>query len=132
MLGFLYLCMLVIDIALFVNVLFMLMYITDVESDYINPIDCCRDLNKYVKPELVMHFILSLLSLFTGHWLTVLFIFPILGYNIYRLINNKQIYDATNIYRELNQHKIEYFSKLAFYMLSLFYYLFRTIVAFMD
>jgi hypothetical protein len=35
------------------------------------------------------------------------------------------MYDATEIFRTLPQHKKESFIKLAFYLLSFFYYLYR-------
>ena len=37
----------------------------------------------------------------------------------------RHLYDATEIFRTLPQHKRESFVKLGFYMLSFFYYLYR-------
>jgi hypothetical protein len=37
------------------------------------------------------------------------------------------MYDATEIFRTLPQHKKESFVKLAFYLLSFFYYLYRCV-----
>jgi hypothetical protein len=35
------------------------------------------------------------------------------------------MYDATEIFRTLGQHKKECFAKLGFYLISFFYYLYR-------
>lgn len=44
-----------------------------------------------------------------------------------RVLNNNHMYDATEIFRTLGGHKKETFFKLAFYLLSFFYYLYRCV-----
>jgi hypothetical protein len=43
----------------------------------------------------------------------------------YRVMAGGHVYDATEIFRTLPQHKKESFIKLGFYLLSFFYYLYR-------
>ena len=43
----------------------------------------------------------------------------------YRVQAGSHVYDATEIFRTLPQHKKECFIKLAFYLFSFFYYLYR-------
>src|SRR3954454_22946259 len=44
---------------------------------------------------------------------------------LFRVVNNKHMYDATEIFRTLGQHKKECFAKLGFYLVCFFYYLYR-------
>jgi len=46
-----------------------------------------------------------------------------------RVMSQSHIYDATEIFRTLPQHKKESFIKLGFYLISFFYYLYRYICA---
>lgn len=47
----------------------------------------------------------------------------------FRVTSNKHMYDATEIFRTLGQHKKECFAKLGFYLISFFYYLYRYVKA---
>jgi hypothetical protein len=44
----------------------------------------------------------------------------------FRIMNKTHMYDATEIFRSLSDHKKESFIKLGFYLLSFFYYLYRS------
>ena len=44
-----------------------------------------------------------------------------------RIRNKNHMYDATEIFRTLPNHKKESFIKLGFYLLSFFYYLYRCV-----
>lgn len=48
---------------------------------------------------------------------------------VHRVMSQGHIYDATEIFRTLPQHKKESFIKLGFYLISFFYYLYRYIRA---
>ena len=45
----------------------------------------------------------------------------------YRIRLGNHMYDATEIFRTLPNHKKESFIKLGFYLLSFFYYLYRCV-----
>ena len=47
----------------------------------------------------------------------------------FRIRNKNHMYDATEIFRTLPGHKKESFIKLAFYLLSFFYYLYRCVLS---
>ena len=49
--------------------------------------------------------------------------------SVHRVMSQSHIYDATEIFRTLPQHKKESFIKLGFYLISFFYYLYRYIRA---
>ncbi|PFH52101.1 hypothetical protein AMATHDRAFT_57431 [Amanita thiersii Skay4041] len=102
---------------------------SDLESDYINPIDLCNKLNQFVLPEYGAHAFLCLCFLLTGQWTALLFNCPLLAYNANKVLKKNHMYDATEIFRTLEKDKKEVFIKLAFYLLSFFYYLYRMVVA---
>ncbi|KAI8360856.1 cornichon [Choanephora cucurbitarum] len=115
-------------ILMFLMVFFVIMF-SDLECDYINPIDLCNKLNQFVLPEMGLQAFVFSLFLVTGHWLPMLINLPVLVLNVQKVMNNQHMYDATEIFRTLSKHKKESFIKLAFYALCFFYYLYRMIVA---
>jgi hypothetical protein len=153
---------------------------SDLECDYINPIDLCSQLNRVRVLPVTRTF--GLMSTFrflvcpTRIWSACLphFVFPavrsmvgahaeftassvqcpkvrqfpspftpiysshlslFLANNIvdlvsfHRVMSQSHVYDATEIFRTLPQHKKESFIKLGFYLISFFYYLYRYIRA---
>ncbi|EMR11254.1 hypothetical protein PNEG_00285 [Pneumocystis murina B123] len=114
------------SINLFIQVFFTIMY-SDLECDYINPIDLCNKLNMYILPEAIIHAFSTLLFLFSRHWLPFLLNFPLLAYNINKIMTNQYTLDATEIFRTLSRHKKESFIKLAIYLLFFFFYLYSMI-----
>ncbi|RUP43223.1 cornichon [Jimgerdemannia flammicorona] len=179
-------------LLLFMMVFFVIMF-SDLECDYINPIDLCNKLNQvrvsnklprnkvstgyaklslssrkgrqimewanceFVLPEMGAQAFLFLMFLLNGSWIAALINLPLVAFNVQkniygfcvsspmlvRITNNRHMYDATEIFRTLSQHKKECFIKLAFYLLRelhvhthviphrqcFFFYLYRMIVA---
>ncbi|KAF8891752.1 cornichon [Infundibulicybe gibba] len=113
---------------LFCMVFFIIMF-SDLESDYINPIDLCNKLNQFVIPENGAHAFLALLFLLSGQWIALLLNLPLVIFNANKIKNKSHMYDATEIFRTIDGHKKESIVKLVFYLLSFFYYLYRMIVA---
>eukprot|EP00123_Amoebidium_parasiticum_P019284 comp24436_c0_seq1/m.46703 comp24436_c0_seq1/g.46703 ORF comp24436_c0_seq1/g.46703 comp24436_c0_seq1/m.46703 type:complete len:135 (-) comp24436_c0_seq1:418-822(-) len=115
-------------LLLFMMVYFIIMF-SDLEVDYINPIDLCQKLNQYVLPEYGVHGVLTLAFLLNMEILPFLINTPLLGYNIYNYTQGKHHLDPTVIFRDLNKHKRDCFVKLGFFLLCFFYYLYRMILA---
>jgi len=67
-------------VNLFLQVFFTIMY-SDLECDYINPIDLCNRLNMYIVPEAGIHAFLTVLFLINGYWLPLLLNLPLVGWN---------------------------------------------------
>ena len=67
-------------INLFLQVFFTIMY-SDLECDYINPIDLCNRLNMYIVPEAGLHAFLTILFLVNGYWLPLLLNLPMVAWN---------------------------------------------------
>jgi len=102
---------------------------SDLECDYINPIDLCNKLNNFILPEAVVHALLSFLFLINGYWIAFALNLPLLGFNIKKFLDKAYLLDATEIFRTLNKHKKESFFKLGFHLLMFFFYLYSMIVA---
>jgi len=127
--GWLFLFSVLMAAGLLFTMVFFIIMFSDLECDYINPIDLCNKLNQFVLPENIAHAFLALLFLLSGQWIAFLFNAPLLAYNINKIRNKNHMYDATEIFRTLPNHKKESFIKLGFYLLSFFYYLYRMILA---
>ncbi|KAK5306755.1 COPII-coated vesicle protein [Exophiala xenobiotica] len=141
------LAVLINAVNLFLQVFFTIMY-SDLECDYINPIDLCNRLNTYIIPEAAVHAFLTFLFLINGYWLALLLNLPLLAFNAKkcvpsytkkhtcgclaytcRILDNQHLLDATEIFRKLNVHKKESFIKLGFHLVMFFFYLYSMIVA---
>ncbi|VVT57608.1 uncharacterized protein SAPINGB_P005780 [Magnusiomyces paraingens] len=113
---------------LFFQVYFTVMY-SDLESDFINPVDLCNRLNFFILPEAGIQAAVALLLLLSGQWLSFIFNLPILFFNAKKYINKTHLLDATEIFRTLGRHKNESFVKLGIHLLLFFYYLYCLIMA---
>lgn len=113
---------------LFSQVFFTIMY-SDLESDYINPIELCHKLNPWFIPEAGLHAVMTILFLVNGYWLVFLLNLPLFAYNINKVVKKNHLLDATEIFRTLSKHKKESFVKLGFHLLMFFFYLYRMILA---
>jgi len=127
--GWLFLFAVMMAAALLFTMVFFIIMFSDLECDYINPIDLCNKLNQFVLPENAAHAFLTLLFLLCGQWTAFLLNAPLMLYNANKIRTKNHMYDATEIFRTLSSHKKESFIKLAFYLLCFFYYLYRMIVA---
>lgn len=127
--GWLFLFAVLMAAGLLFTMVFFIIMFSDLECDYINPIDLCNKLNQFVLPENIAHAFLTLLFLLSGQWFAFLLNLPLMLYNANKIRNKNHMYDATEIFRSLSGHKKESFMKLGFYLLSFFYYLYRMIVA---
>jgi hypothetical protein len=115
-------------VNLFSQVFFTIMY-SDLECDYINPIELCNKLNPWFLPEAALHGLTAVLFLVYGFWFPFLLNLPLLAYNVNKFVKKNQLLDATEIFRTLSKHKKESFIKLGFHLLMFFFYLYRMIMA---
>ncbi|KCV68878.1 hypothetical protein H696_04296 [Fonticula alba] len=118
--------------ALLFAMVFYFILFTDLESDYINPIECCIRVNKIILPEMITHTALTVIFLLSRSWLAFLLNLPLLVYHGMKYNSGKYLCDATSIFRQLSRHRREGLFKLVFYLLCFFYYLYRMIVGLID
>lgn len=118
-------------ILLFGSVFFLIMF-SDLECDFINPIELCNKLNALVMPEYLLQAFLSLMFLLTLRVVPLVVHSILTAYNYSKYRRNKHLFDATEIFRTVGVHKIESFVKMIFYLLSFFYFIYKLVVSLVD
>ncbi|OQR77840.1 protein cornichon-like [Tropilaelaps mercedesae] len=105
--------------------------IDDLRSSQTSPIEQCRYLNSLILPEYFIHGIFTILFLIAGEFLTVLINLPLDAFHIMKykhrpVMSTPGIYDPTTIMNAniRDQAYKEGWCKMAFYLLSFFYYLY--------
>ncbi|KAI1707394.1 cornichon protein domain-containing protein [Ditylenchus destructor] len=108
--------------------------VDELRTDYKNPIEQCKNLNQLILPEYGVHFIFSLLFVFSLQLFAILWNAPLVAYHIHRylkrpVMSGPGIYDPTTIMNHDQLQKVsrEGWVKLGFYLLSFFYYLYAMI-----
>ncbi|XP_076816946.1 protein cornichon homolog 1-like [Clavelina lepadiformis] len=132
--AFCYIVALVLTAFLIFFAIWQIIAFDELKTDYKNPIDQCNSLNPLVLPEYGIHLFYNLLFISAFEWLTVFLNLPLILYNIYRyskrpVMSGPGLYDPTTI---MNADMLSYcmkegWFKLAFYLISFFYYLYRMI-----
>ena len=118
-------------VLLFAMVFYLISY-SDLESDYVNPIELCSKLNALVLPEYALHAAMIFLLILNFQFMAVFLNLPLLGYHYYRYTERKHWHDPTEIFRKLPEHKREAICKLAFYLFTFFYYFYRMIASLLS
>eukprot|EP00741_Cyanophora_paradoxa_P000512 tig00000405_g499.t1 len=114
--------------ALFVTI-FGLISLSDLENDYINPVDLSERLNQLVMPEYGGQALLAALLLLFGHWLFALVMLPVAGYHGYLYSKRQHRLDPTSVFQTVSVHKNQRYAKMGLYLVVFFYVLYRLIWA---
>ena len=132
--AFTYIVALVIDACLIFFAIFHIIAFDELKTDYKNPIDQCASLNPLVLPEYILHFFFNFLFLVAREWFSVVLNCPLMAYHVHRylkrpVMSGPGLYDPTSIMDAdtLNKCQREGWIKMAFYLLSFFYYLYGMI-----
>ncbi|KYB27195.1 cornichon [Tribolium castaneum] len=134
--AFSYIIALIVDAFLIFFSLFHVIAFDELKTDYKNPIDQCNSLNPLVVPEYLLHIFFNVLFVAAGEWFSLLLNIPLIIYHINRyrtrpVMSGLGIYDPTSIMNAdvLTRCQREGWIKLAFYLLSFFYYLYGYVIA---
>ncbi|XP_045471098.1 protein cornichon isoform X1 [Harmonia axyridis] len=134
--AFSYIIALIIDAFLIFFSLFHVIAFDELKTDYKNPIDQCNSLNPLVLPEYLLHLVFSFLFACSGEWFSLMLNIPLLAYHINRyrtrpVMSGPGLYDPTSIMNAdvLTKCQREGWIKLAFYLLSFFYYLYGYVIS---
>nr|XP_028581489.1 protein cornichon homolog 1 isoform X1 [Podarcis muralis] len=148
--AFCYMLALLLTAALIFFAIWHIIAFDELKTDYKNPIDQCNTLNptvekvkkikrvkialKLVLPEYLIHAFFCVMFLCATEWLTLGLNMPLLAYHIWRymsrpVMSGPGLYDPTTIMNAdiLAYCQKEGWCKLAFYLLSFFYYLYGMI-----
>ncbi|KAM0683044.1 hypothetical protein MDAP_001457 [Mitosporidium daphniae] len=127
--AWIYLLSLILAALLLFAMVFFIILFSDLECDYVNPIDLCTNLNQFVIPEYLIHALCSISLFMTGSIFASAWNIPLLSFHAYRIYTRTAFFDATEIFHLLNRHKRESFIKLGFYLFSFFLYLYKLIAS---
>lgn len=132
--AFCYIVALILTAFLIFMAVFHVIAFDELKTNYKNPIDQCNSLNPLVLPEYFIHILYNILFLSAGELLTFLLNLPLIMYHINRyrtrpVMSVPGLYDPTSIMNadQLSRAMKEGWIKLAFYLLSFFYYLYGMI-----
>ncbi|KAJ3691034.1 hypothetical protein LUZ61_020198 [Rhynchospora tenuis] len=124
MMVFVWLLCFFILIGLISLVIFQVMCLADLEFDYINPYDTASRINKVMIPEFILQGILSLVLLFSGHWIMFLLSLPFVYYNYTVYQKRQHLIDVTEIFNHVYKEKKRRLIKLGCLVVFLFLSLF--------
>ncbi|ESO85618.1 hypothetical protein LOTGIDRAFT_107610 [Lottia gigantea] len=151
--AFCYIVALILTAVLIFFAIFHIIAFDELKTDYKNPIDQCSSLNpvsetyyiyymlsliffvfQLVLPEYFIHMLFTFLFLCSFQFGSLLFNLPLAVYHVHRymtrpVMSSPGLYDPTSIMNadQLNRAQKEGWIKLAFYLLSFFYYLYSMI-----
>ncbi|VDI74030.1 protein cornichon homolog 1-like [Mytilus californianus] len=132
--AFCYIFALILSAVLIFFAIFHIIAFDELKTDYKNPVDQCRSLNPLVLPEYLIHVLYTILFVFAQQWGTLIMNIPLIAYHVRRYMNRPVmscpgLYDPTSIMNadELSRAQREGWIKLAFYLISFFYYLYSMI-----
>ncbi|XP_069116253.1 protein cornichon homolog 1-like [Argopecten irradians] len=132
--AFCYILALILSAVLIFFAIFHIIAFDELKTDYKNPVDQCSSLNPLVLPEYFIHIFFTVLFIFAMQWKTVILNVPLITYHIRRYIHRPimsgpGLYDPTTIMNadQLSRAQKEGWVKLAFYLISFFYYLYSMI-----
>ncbi|CAL8362992.1 unnamed protein product [Lota lota] len=150
--AFCYMLTLVLCAALIFFVIWQIIAFDELRTDFKNPIDqsnpvrarerilnierICSLLRKLVVPEYSIHGLFCLMFMCAGEWVTLGLNIPLLFYHLWRFFHrpadgSEVMYDPVSVMNAdiLNYCQKESWCKLAFYLLSFFYYLYSMVYA---
>lgn len=102
---------------------------SDLESDYINPVDASERLNRFLMAEYAAHASVTVLCLLTLNLLPLLANSAMLAWHAKGYVEKQHLVDATRIYPTMQERKKQSLVKLGFYTLLFFYNMYRMIYA---
>ncbi|XP_076629506.1 protein cornichon [Colletes latitarsis] len=132
--AFSYVVALITDAFLIFFAIFHVISFDELKAGYKNPIEHCNSLNPIVIPEYSLHIVINILFLISGQWFALFLNIPLIAYHLWQywhrpVMSKPGLYDPTSIMNAqvLTAHQREGWIKLAFYLLSFFYYLYGMI-----
>ncbi|XP_026536117.1 protein cornichon homolog 3 isoform X2 [Notechis scutatus] len=134
--AFCYMLSLVLCAALIFFAIWHIIAFDELKTDFKSPIDQCNPTNALVLPEYSIHSLFCIMFLCAQEWLTLGLNIPLLFYHFWRYFHcpadsTELAYDPPAVMNAdtLRYCQREAWCKLAFYLLSFFYYLYCMIYA---
>ncbi|KAH9415971.1 Protein cornichon 4 [Dermatophagoides pteronyssinus] len=116
--------------------IYILITLSDLDCDYLNPIQCCDKLNKWIIPELIAHGTNICLILLTSRWFLLAINLIMLFYLIYNFYislprSSMCFYDPSEIHvrGNLKTHIKISFIRMVFHLIHFFVYLYLFVIS---
>ncbi|XP_011033275.1 PREDICTED: protein cornichon homolog 1-like isoform X2 [Populus euphratica] len=119
---------LLINFGLLAIVFYALLCLTDLEVDQMDPFVATANINRWILLEFALQAALSILLLFTGHWILFLVAVPLTCYHAMLFIRRQHLIDVTEVFRNLNTDKKHRMIKLGVYMIFFTVCVFRFVL----
>ncbi|KAG9390364.1 Cornichon [Carpediemonas membranifera] len=104
----------------------VLLFLSDLEQDFINPITFCQKLNRWMFPEVYVTFAASVLLMLCFDWLGFLVLMvPLIVIQVQRIRNNAVKFDSSNIFIHFGASKKSTIIRMVMYLLLFFFILYR-------
>jgi hypothetical protein len=130
-----FLICIVLSAALFLLSVYILLLIGDIDYDYSNTKLGCARLNFWVLPELAGTLAMSLILVFTYHWMLFIATLPYSGILLHKYLNippgNVGLYDPTVIRNRglLRQFQREAYVKIGYHLIECFVLIYNFSIA---
>ncbi|CAL5218809.1 g535 [Coccomyxa viridis] len=107
--------------------MYILITLSDLEADYLNPHDSSVIVNYWLVPEYLGQGVITLVLLLTGKWVAGLLSLGLTAYHIRAYMQKEHVVDVTEVFRQIPRQKMIRIVKLVIYLVSFVYFIFRTL-----
>ncbi|CAI5488717.1 unnamed protein product [Closterium sp. Naga37s-1] len=116
-----------VSAALVGIVMYMLICISDLENDFINPHDAARRVNGFVFPEISLHSGLTVVFALTGHWLMFLINLPLALYHFHLYLRKEHMVDVTEAFNQISVQRRRQLIRFVIYLTLMIATIFRMV-----
>lgn len=121
--------MMFVDIGLLLAQLYFIIIFSDLESDYINPMELCESMDFALPIEAAVQAVGTVVLLASGQIGSAILCAPVTAYNAFQYKETRLKFDATTIFKTVKKYRVESIVKLAFYFFLFCYFLYSMIWA---
>ncbi len=106
----------------------VILFLSDLEQDFINPIDFCRRINKWMTPELYVALSTGVLGLLARDWAGLALIYiPLCVIHGLRIRSRRVLFDPTTVIVQFGPSRKASFVRVVIYLIAFFFALFRVV-----
>mmetsp|Transcript_2421 Transcript_2421/g.4870 ORF Transcript_2421/g.4870 Transcript_2421/m.4870 type:complete len:160 (+) Transcript_2421:341-820(+) len=118
-----------VEAGLLGMIMFTLICLMDLESDFINPHDATGRINKLLLPERLLQGVHTIVLLVRGEFLVSIPNLALAAFLVYQIVKRNALLDVTEIFTQLPWEKRVRLCKLAVHFVSLIYVIYRLVEA---
>lgn len=123
----LYILLIALSIGHILCQLYFVISFSDLEADYINPMELCETMDTMLPWEALVQAVETGIMLVFGKWLGFFFYLPLASYNAFQYSQTRLKFDATTIFKTVRDHRIVSMIKLGYYFIGFCIFLYLMI-----